>query len=367
MSAILLASLLSACSTDPVSLSFADNIEGGLSIEAVAAYGDDLHQPYTVGARFSLYVASVEGEPAGGWTFTTEDDDIIAIGEQEAQLDEDEQPIGVLVHLRTLSAGDAELEVRSSEGELLGSVTLPVRTPDSVRLYGSGPMLTNQSDAEVGEAVIRTGNTGRFMLTLYEGDTELHGTYDMTVWAPHGASAGLDRDWNKERRQWLTVYSDEDGAFQVELYIGGNPIDALEVESLPKSELGDVTLVDGKIAGGDYAVLARTVDALGRDVQGVEYGWEVDGVPVDGRGDMLAYTYSGSHTQTLTAKLGNFHETITIHAEPGDTFGLFDQTGYVGSSVFGASTGGCAVAPAERLSPWLALLGLVGLVRRRRR
>jgi hypothetical protein len=339
---------------EPVPLEFADDIDQTFDFSLQQTHTGTLHQPYTVGASFNLFVVHGDYEPMSSWYVTTPDYEVIRfLGQQDSQDDK-------VVRLAAMAPGEAEIEVRSIEDDaLVGGVTLEVVAPDAVQLHSAGLLFAGSSATEVDGALLRTGDPGRFMVEFYGEGRALHGYRALRAIAPEGVELTVDEEWNGERRDWLTVQTEEDGTYAVELFAGDYALGTLQVESLPKSSLVDAELLlnEGDAADGEaLTALALTSDDQGREVTGVEYGWAIDGEALDDRGDLFRYTYDPAFEQTLVASLGDIVLEGTIHARPGEdgTYGEVDS-----------SSGGCSSVPSGPRGLWALLLGLVALRRRR--
>lgn len=288
------------------------------------------------------------------------------------------------VALMSSDAGEAELIVKSGAGDVVDQRTLRFVDVDNIaltRVVG----LPGEVEGPIDLAALAVGERGADFLLSYtaesEGDVDVHGLdvvgFDNATLARVEVQT-IDDDFVPTARNFVHIAAVPEptsffyvlGGVRKDAPLVAVPGVAADVDFVRKSELRE--LIAGRdvppevvallAAGSDERVVCddndtcaaklEPKDTEGRVVFGAPVTWQVgDGEAQEG--DIVSFA-RGDQEHTLTARLGDFTETLTVRAEP-DSFSVFSSTQAVSCAAIGE--GGLAVS----------LVGLVGLRRRRRR
>lgn len=311
-----------------------------------------LHSPYVAGAQMTLLVTSSDDHQSlDGWTVESSDPSVFAVGAPKSDTESELELSGSAV-----APGTAELTVLDDKGQVFGGATVEVAVPDRIEADAHGYLIIGQPDhAPVDELRIAEQGTATYMIRYFAGDRELHGNGVLAAQASSGITATPRTSFLDEQREWLTVQVGAPGPATLSLSADGHPLPAPPLVVAPRSELADLRIIGQSEQGhhdGDWLVaLAQAYDLAGREVFGIDYDWDVDGVAQPLGGDLYRYEYKHGDDQMVTASTGGMSADAMIQSDGG----------YVDSS----NNVGCAAGGGGPLAA-LAALGLV-LGRRRRR
>jgi hypothetical protein len=314
-------------------------------------YVDHLHSPYVRGTELHLWATSSDDkDKVTNWSIVSSDPSIIEI--QDATIE------GASYGVRAIAVGEGvvDLAVIDDHGERVGHGRAEVALPDRVELDAHGYLIIGQdARAPVPEARIAQGDTATYLVRYYSGDRELYGNSVLTTQAPAEVDAVPRNTFLFEKREWLTLTPSAMGASTTQLYVDKAHVADVQVIGVPASDITDVAMLaqSEKNAknGAWLVVLAQATDALGRNVFGVQYEWNVDGRAQSADGDLYRYEYKKGSTSTLVVSRSGHTDAVDIQSDRG----FVDNSNHVG----------CAAAGGGSLAASVLVLGWC--VRRRRR
>ena len=335
---------LTGCGPD-VTLADDFDIDFDFSLRA----SDALHAPYVRGAHVRLRARTDdEGTDTSQWSIRSRNPAVLA-------------PLDPAQEHQFLaeSAGTAEVQVLDVDDSVLHAAVIEVAVPDRATLQAHAPMFVGRNDPPVGDRVtVLAGGSATFLVRYWQGDRELHGNGVLTAAADATVAVQAQTSFLVENREWLTVTPGEPGDHVVQIFADGVPVGALAVHVVT-AEAVEAILLTGQDesqakAGDALTVLAEAFDLDGNPVYGVDFGWDLDGAPEQGQGDLYTYEYRPSRTRTLCARFNTSEAAATIHAGIG---------GVGTSNTVGCSTGS-AHSPSA-LALVLTVLAATVLLRRR--
>jgi hypothetical protein len=324
-----------------------DDIDVELDFSITAS--DSLHTPYVRGAVVTL---SADLDDGADVRWTSDDAGVFRFDSVEGRMG------------HGVAAGAGSTTVRAWNGDdEAASAEVEVREPDGAALLAHGPLIVNSEALQartLSEAEVLTSGTATFLVKYYAGDELLHGSGVLEVEADDDTEAASVQTFLFENQEWLQVTPKGSGRHVVSISASGVHLRDFVVNAVSMEDIDHLELYstgeDGRDDGAQVTVLAQPVDHENRPVYGVEFGWDVDGEPAPGAGDLYRYTFDEDIPVRVTARQGSLSSSIDIHS----------NGGYVDST----NDLGCATAKAPR-APWppalVVVAALLALGRRRDR
>src|SRR6185312_23087 len=258
-------------------------------------------------------------------------------------------------------AGTATLHAKLNGSEIV-SGDVKVALPTRAVLSPSGPIFVGDPAPLGADNTVKIlkGGTATFLVTYFDGETQLFGNGVLGVTPSTGISATPEETFLLQEREWLQVTPSSTGTQTVGLSADGVPFATLTVSSVDETAVASVSLEPSSTSGaknGDgEVVLAQSFDAASDPIFGVTYTWNLAGEEQTGEGDLFKYDFAGSKNGALSAQFGDLSASTSIHASSG--------------TVSSSNDVGCAAAPsAPAGSPaaiGLAMAALAVLRLRRR-
>jgi MYXO-CTERM domain-containing protein len=321
---------------------------------SLSRFDEDLHTPYVQGTSVTLFVnAREEDHRFDGWSVESDDPAIFRI-------DGCTPGESLTCEGQAAAEGVAALTVRDERGRAVGHGEAEVLRPDRVVLEAHGYLILGRdTEAPVDDLRILAGGTATYHVRYFRSGRELHGNGVLSAVAPAGITATPRTSFLFENREWLTLSTDTAaGSRSIELFADGVSLGTRALETVPEADIARVTVETqserGREDGEQLVALAQAFDRQERRIFGVDFDWDLDGVAELGDGDLFRYKFKSDVTSRVRARRGSHSDTAEIHAEDG----FVDSSNRVGCS---AASGGASLLTG------LALAGLVGFRRRRRR
>jgi hypothetical protein len=359
--ALLVALAAGGCNT----VSLVDDIDTDLDFSPLTGPSDDLHSPYVQGAKLTIYIQSSNHKvDMTQWTIASSDPTVLAITGEKHTTDSSGHP-EFYIDCLAVAEGAVQLTVRDGNGRQLHQRTVAVALPDRVELMAHGLLLIGRpdADADVSEARIQAGGTATYLTRYWHGQEVLYGNGALSVESSDPSVDGhVEKTFLEEDRDWLQTSPALVGTATLGLIVGGVHVQDLPVVSVPASDVATIAIRgqdESQAHGGDWLVaLAQAEDAQGRDIFGIDYDWQLDGVTQLGFGDLYRYQYDPRAPRVLTAHLGAMTASATIHGA-----GFVDSSNDVGCSAAPGTVGRASLPVVAAL--WVAVLWLAALRRRR--
>ncbi len=321
-------------------------------------FEDNLHDPYVRGAQMQIYATSDDDdETYRGWSFESSNPAVLTIEGTGAD------GYSAVGRAQAVGEGDALITVYDSKREPLGVAEVHVRVPDRVQLEAHGYLILGRDDdADVTDVRMVEGGTATYLVHYSRDGVRLNGNGVLAgqgvtaTGAPLGVTPLTSHVF--EDREWLQLTSTTAGTQELALFADGAAVASLPVTVVPETAIADVVILaqdEDDSANGDWLVLlAQAFDGEGRRIFGIDYTWNVAGLPAAGVGDLYRYEYDGAVDTMVIAERAGHADSIMIHS----------GEGFVSSS----NTVGCATThPAGLLAPLGAAAGLLLCASRRRR
>lgn len=331
----------------------ADGIDLELNFFRLLGPSDALHSPYVAGASFSVYSIHVDPEDEVGWRIGTSDPAVIRVGDT----------IGDgAAEVFAVAPGDVDLLLLDETGQEVHRAAVEVVQPDRAELLAHGPLLVRRPGLQpesTDTITVLVGGAGTFLVEWYADGDQLRGNGALSATADEGAFAEPRQTFLFEDREWVTFTVDTPGPHEVQLFANGVLTRTLTVVGVAEDAIDRVELhgMDerGAERGDAMVVYAQAYAADDTPIYGVEYAWDVDGLPEEGLGDLYRYTFAPGRVHDLCARHEGLEATATIQSSGG----FVDSTNRLGCSVSAVGAGGGALG--------LPLIAAAVLVWRRRR
>ncbi len=348
----LLVALLGALGAGCDAVRLADSVDLEFDFFSLRGPSDRLHSPYVAGADLDVFTTHVDREDRAGWTIGTSAPAVIAVTEDLG--------FGV-ASVSAGGVGEVDLIVRDETGAEVHRATVEVVQPDRADLLAHGPLLVERPELQpesTDEIRVLVGGEGTFLVRWFADGDRLFGHGALTTEAEAGATAEARRSFVFEDREWVTFRATEAGRHEVRLLANGELTRTITVVGVTEEDIDRVELHgsdETQASPGDSLVVyAQAFAADDAPIYGVEYAWDINGLPEEGLGDLFRYSFTRGVTGELCARHGELMAMATISANEG----FVDSTNDIGCSVGGDP--GWVGAPA------LALLFVFGWARRRR-
>lgn len=325
---------------------------------------DAINSPYVAGAKFDVDIVST-GVDTTGYRVTSSNQAVLRI-------DAPTSPSSLDFPAAAVGVGHATLSIVDAKGNVVHTHDVDVDEPDSVQLHSHGLMLAGLPDAQtqLSHVNVVDGGTAMLLVRYFKGSQELWGNGAVKIAATGPLDATTTASGFGDANDWIGISAYKTGGGQVTLTVGGSQLAVVPVDVVDQAAIAQVTLVaqgDSQAHTGDSLyVFARSTNAQGEDVYGGSYAWEINGVGAETAGlktgygmpaDLFTYKYDSSQNETVTALLGGFNSSVSVHGKGGSV----DSTAAVACSV----TRGPGNAGA-----WgglgLAIAAVVAAARRRR-
>ncbi len=331
----------------------ADGIDLELNFLQLLGPSDQLHSPYVSGASFSVYSIGVDPEDEVGWRVGTSDPAILSIAEVRGDGH-------AWVH--AAAPGQVDLLLLDETGQEVHRAPVEVVAPDRAELLAHGPLLVRRPELqpETTDTIsVLVGGAGTFLVEWYADGDPLFGNGALSTESDDGVLAEPRQTFVFEDREWVTFTVEAPGPHEVRLYANGELVRTITVLGVEEEAIDRVELHGMNEGGADrgdpLVVYAQAYGADDTPIYGVEYAWDVDGIPEAGLGDLYRYTFAPDRVRDVSAHHGGLDATASIQSSGG----FVDSTNRLGCSVGAAGAGGGGLG--------LPLLGLAGLALWRRR
>jgi hypothetical protein len=313
---------------------------------------NELHLPYVQGAKVSIFVDGVDSKSAKGLAFESDDPTILSVDGVGS-----DGTASCTAH----HAGTVTLRARLNGSEIVsGDVT--VALPTRAVLSPTGPLFVGDPTPLGADNTVQVlnGGTATFLVTYFDGETQLFGNGVLGATPSAGISATPEQTFLLQEREWIQVTPTATGTQTVALSADGVPFGTLTVSSVDESAIASVSLEPSSTSGaknGDgEVVLAQSFDAARQPIFGVTYTWNLAGEEQTGEGDLFKYTFAGSKTGSLSAQFGSLSASTSIHG----TSGTVASSNNIGC----AASPGAPVGSAAALGLAVAALAVLRLRRR---
>ena len=340
-------------------VTFKDSVDLTLDFAPLVGPSDQLHTPYVEGSSMWIYVeSSNDNERYSSWNLSSSDPSTFFVERLVADKG------FALARGRALRPGSVTLIATDGSGSIVGTNQVDIERPDEVRLLSHGLLLIDhpEDEAQVSGLRVVAGGMGTYLARYYRGGQPLFGNGALTAAADAGATAQVVQSFLFEDRDWLQVSPSDAAAHSVTLSINGTAHSTVPLTGVARADVTSVRILgeDESRAKKDEWLVAWALssDRSGQAVYGVEYQWQLGSTTQLGLGDLFRYPYDPSRPQMLTARSDSPSGTVMAQAMIHAARGIVDSTNRVGcSAIPGATASG---------SPWLLLLALAPLLRRRR-
>jgi hypothetical protein len=297
---------------------------------------NELHLPYVQGAKVSIFVDGVDSKSASGLTYESDDPSILSV---------DGVGSDGSASCTALHAGTVTLHARLNGSEIV-SADVAVALPTRAVLTPSGPLLMGDpAPLAAGSTVeVLNGGTATFLVTYFDGDTQLFGNGVLGATPSAGISAAPEQTFLGQEREWIQVTPTATGPQTVALSAAGVPFDTLTVISVDESAVASVSLEPSSTSGaknGDAEeVLAQAFDASLKPIFGVAYTWSLAGEEQTGEGDLFKYHFDSKKSGQLSAQFGTLSASTSIEADSG----VVSSSNNIGCAAAPGAPGGSASA-----------------------
>lgn len=347
--ALLLAALpLAACSQSPVT--FSDTIDLTFDFGFFQDEAAGLHTPYVQGADFFLTVNHRKDRDMTGWEVRSLDN-----ARFDLSCGYDDEYRSFYCEAAALAEGFTEVVVIDDQGEEVGQTEIEIALPDRVELLPHGPLIIDQPELIDGTYQVLETGMSTWLARYYLGDRQLHGNGTLSADGGDAFSAWTEDSFLFEDRDWLQGIANVQGEHPVSLMVDGVHISDVVFTAVSADQVDRVELhgMDESAASPEdgLVVLAQAYSAADVPIYGVEFDWMLDGEEEWGEGDLYRYTYDPESERLVSASFDGLGSEVSIHGE-----GFVDSTNNVGCSSLGGTAPGLLGG----------LIGLIGLVRRRR-
>lgn len=330
---LLLLTCLAACGRT-VTLTDDIDLTWDFQLTPFDRYVDKLHSPYVRGTSMWLWATSDDdSDKVQNWSIVTSDPSVLDIEDQMY----DGTSIGVKVV--ALADGSSDIAVIDDKGERVGHGIAEVALPDRVELDAHGYLIVGQdSRAPVDEARIAAGDTATYMVKYFQGDRELYGNGVLTGTGDDSVDIQPRTSFLFEKREWLTLTPSKAGTTAAQLYVDKAPVSTIQIVGVPATDISDVALIGQSEKGATndqwLVVLAQATDSLGRNVFGVNYQWNVDGVSQNADGDLYRYQFKKGDDAMVEVQRSGHTDAIDIQSDRG----YVDNSNRVGCAAGGGGS-----------------------------
>lgn len=303
----------------------------------LTTFEDSLHAPYVRGTKTRLWVGSDDkNQDFSGWTIASTDPAVVHVDGTIATAD---TTAGIHAEAQAVGEGECDIVVLDGKASVVGRGHVTVSLPDRVQLDAHGYLIIGRSEeAPVSEARILEGGEATYLVSYWKGDQQLYGNGVLTT----GAVDGLDPEPRDtflfEKREWLSIFSTQQGETQLPVLVDGVPMGDLKVVTVDESAIDGVAVIgmdEDNADDGDWRVaLAQSYDANGERIFGVEYQWDLDGSSLGEEGDLYRYEYKGGDWKMVTASKNGHADSVMIQSDKG----YVDSTNNIGCNATGASS-----------------------------
>lgn len=288
-------------------------------------HSNSLHMPYVAGSSFSLAARRSHRNRFEGWTFESRDAGVLRI----------DDTVDATASVSAVAAGDAEVRLVKDSGRVASGAVLQVREATRFEVLAHGPLILDREDLQEEWDPIRVvvGGSATFQVVWYEGTQRLFGNGALDISSGAELETIARRSYLFEDREWLTVTPTTEGVHDVEVLADGRALGTVTVVGVPESavdavELHGMSELEAS-SGEELTVLAQAYDVDGNALFGLDYNWELDGIPQDGAGDLYRYEYAPNQQAELCARYGDQEVVVEIHGSEG----LVDSTNNLGCSI----------------------------------
>ena len=331
-----------------------DDVDLALDWNPLDGPSDSLHTPYVQGASFALWVNTSKKQSLHGWHIDSLDSSVLGIG--PPVLSDDDQALAAPAVAN--NAGQVEVHVVDSAGEIRHSRTIEVKFPDRVDVLPHGPLLIGRPNvaSEEHPLVLHDGEA-TFLVQYFNGGEQLAGHGTLGAVPSNDIDAHAEKTSFLEDRDWLVVDASAGGVSQeIGLTVAGAMARMLPIDTIEETQLDHIKLTDEDESHAQdkdwLVVLAEAFDGAQRTVHGVDFDFTADSVAQTGIGDLYRYQFAAKTPVMLEATHGAHTDGVMIHSSGG----FVDSTNHLGcSSAPGHATSGLA---------GIALLMLAFAVRR---
>lgn len=325
-----------------------------------ADFGDELSTPYVLGASFTVYIEDREGDTNfTGWKVRVTDPTVMTLRDPEPRWIDRHT---LAVDLLASGPGTTELLLLDASHEVRGSASAEVRAPTGVKLYASAIAALEDPDfrGETPHPQLLAGGTASFVVQYLDDDLLLQGQTALEVATSPQLEAQVQHSRAANNRDILQLTAGEPGLAALELWVGGQPLQRVEVDVVAPEAVRAIDLIHRKGAedddNSDWLVVAQAYDQYRDPIYGVGFGWDFEGRIFDQSGDVLVYESDPDldHVKRVTAWTGGIEASIHVRATDAEVFTSNDEAF------------NCSVT-AGGAPPLWALLLLACAGRRRRR
>jgi MYXO-CTERM domain-containing protein len=296
------------------------------------------------GASFALWVDTSKKQSLHGWHIDSLDTSVMTVG--APVLSDDEQALSTPAV--AVNAGQVELHVVDSAGEIRHSHTVEVKFPDRVDVLPHGPLLIGRPNVASEEhPIVLHDGEATFLVQYFNGGEQLFGHGTLGTVPSSDIDAHAEKTSFLEDRDWLVVDASLGGVSQeIGVTVAGAMARMLPIDTIDETQLDHVKLSDEDESHASdkqwLVVLAEAFDGAQHTVHGVDFDFTADAVAQTGIGDLYRYEFSAKIPVMLEATHGAHTDGLMIHSAGG----FVDSTNHLGcSSAPGdASTGLYGVA-----------------------
>ena len=359
---LLVAVLLGGCTSE---YAFTDSVSSrARELMPRAEFGDELSTPYVLGTEFTVYVEDRgRDESMVGWTVRISNPAVLKLRDGEPRwLDSHTLAIDVLAE----GVGSADLLLMDANGEVKGSAAAEVRMPTRVKLFATAISALEDDDfaGETPRPQILAGGTASFLVQYLDGDLALQGSTPLKLAMEPTIVADVLESPLMDSRDVLQITVGDPGRDTIELWLGKQLLDTVDVEAVSPYQVAAIDLIQRKRsatdegeAEGEWLVVGQAYDEWRNPIYGVGFDWEFPGRAFAQVGDLLFYEHDPDPTKQkrVVARAAGRETEVWLQAADAEVYTSND-------AAFNCSVAGGTGAP------WaLALLACVGVGRRRRR
>ena len=359
---LFVAVLLGGCTSE---YAFTDSVSSrARELMPRAEFGDELSTPYVLGTEFTVYVEDRgRDESMVGWTVRVSNPAVIKLRDGEPRwLDSHTLAIDVIAE----GVGSADLLLMDANGEVKGSAAAEVRMPTRVKLFATAISALEDVDfaGETPRPQILAGGTASFLVQYLDGDLALQGSTPLKLAMQPTIVAEVLESPLMDSRDVLQITVGDPGRDTIELWLGKQLLDTVDVEAVSPYQVAAIDLIqrkrsatDAGEAEGEWLVVGQAYDEWRNPIYGVGFDWEFPGRAFAQVGDLLFYEHDPdpAKQKRVVARAAGRETEVWLQAADAEVYTSND-------AAFNCSVAGGTGAP------WaLALLACVGVGRRRRR
>ncbi len=354
--------LLGGCTSE---YAFTDSVSSrARELMPRAEFGDELSTPYVIGTEFTIYVEDRgRDESMVGWTVRVSNPAVLKLRDGEPRwLDSHTLAIDVVAE----GVGSADLLLLDAGGEVKGSAAAEVRMPTRVKLFATAISALEDVDfaGETPHPQILAGGTASFLVQYIDDDLVLQGSAPIKLEMEPTIVAEVLESPLMDSRDVLQITTGDPGKDRIELWLGKQLLDTVDVEVVSQYQVAAIDLIQRKRsatvsaeeAEGEWLVVGQAYDEWRRPIYGVGFDWEFPGRAFEQVGDLLFYEHDAdpAKQKRVTARAAGREAEVWLPAADAEVYTSND-------AAFNCSVAGGTGAP------WaLALLACIGLRRRRR-